>query len=103
VLFFKRISPSRANATMTKIVLSACLAFALASIMMISLRCNLAAPWLQYRQTCTGLNARWEAVAVLDIVSEVALFAMSLHLVWDLQTSITRKSKVVFAFALRLL
>ena len=70
---------------------------------MIALRCDLSHPWLWYGRSCSGLLVRWRAFAAFDIVTEVVLFGMSLHLVWDLQTSITRKSKVVFAFGLRLL
>lgn len=70
---------------------------------MVCFRCEFAEPWLQYNRTCDGLLARWKTVAALDIVSEIALFAMSIQLVWNLQTSFSKKSEVVFAFALRLL
>lgn len=103
VLFFKRISPHRGHAIVAWAVLSACLTFAVISVLLVALRCDISHPWLQYSQTCSGLAAHWKTIAALDISSELAIFAMSIHLVWDLQTSVRRKGKVVFAFSLRLL
>jgi hypothetical protein len=103
VLFFKRISPARHIAIFAWTVLGICIAFAIASIFIVSLRCDLSRPWIVYGGTCSGLLERWYAAIALDMASEVALFAMSVYLVWDLQTSFDRKARVVFAFALRLL
>lgn len=45
----------------------------------------------------------WQAITALDIATEVLLAAIPFWIVWDLQTQWTRKAKVVFVFALRLL
>ncbi|KAL9013964.1 MAG: hypothetical protein Q9173_001362 [Seirophora scorigena] len=45
---------------------------------------------------------RWDIIGAIDIVTEVALFAMAILLVKDLKMSISRKGFVVLAFGLRL-
>lgn len=45
----------------------------------------------------------WQTITALDIATEVLLAAIPFWIVWDLQTQWTRKAKVVFVFALRLL
>ena len=96
------MSPSRTRAITSWVTLSACVAFGIVSIAIVALRCDLTEPWLRYGGQCTGLRERWRTVAALDIISELGLFAMSLQLVWGLQTSLSNKAKVVFAFSFRL-
>ena len=103
VMFFKRISPSRTDAIFAWAVLGMCLIFAVVSILVVSLRCNLSQPWIIYVKSCSGLQPRWQAATAMDVVSEIVVFAMSIQLVWNLQTSFARKATVVFAFGLRLL
>lgn len=45
---------------------------------------------------------RWQVVASLDIITELALFFNSIYMVKSLQLSIQKKSVVVLAFGLRL-
>lgn len=72
------------------------------SVFLVALRCNLAHPWLQYSESCPSLAAQWRAIAAFDIITEVLLFALAIQLVWGLQTQFSRKTRVVFAFGLRL-
>jgi hypothetical protein len=46
--------------------------------------------------------ARWEFVGVLDCITEVALFGISVYLVWNIQMSMKSKTIVVCAFGCRL-
>jgi hypothetical protein len=45
----------------------------------------------------------WEGVGILDIFTELLLFALAIYLVYDLQMSIAHKAAVVAAFMFRLL
>lgn len=83
-------------------VLTTCITLAVISVFLAALRCDLSRPWVQFEMQCSGLSAQWAAVAAFDILTEIAVFAMSIHLVWKLHTSLARKSRVVFAFGLRL-
>ncbi len=92
------------------------------SVFIIAIRCDAAEPWIYINAQCTNLvshynlprpiivyllNAcqlvRWQVVAVFGIVTEIALFYMSIYLVQGLQLSLAKKSVVVLAFGLRLL
>jgi len=73
------------------------------SVFLSALRCNLSEPWIQFGDAkCSSLFAQWKAIAALDIVTEVGLFGMAVHLVWGLKTAFSGKFRVVFAFGLRL-
>lgn len=74
----------------------------LISILLCALRCDLTQPWIQFGAQCSSLYAQWQAIAAFDIITEVGLFAMAVHLVWGLQTAVSGKFRVVFAFGLRL-
>ncbi|KAK5114229.1 hypothetical protein LTR85_010294 [Meristemomyces frigidus] len=102
VLLYKRISPDRNHSMVAWSVLSACVTLGVISVFLVALRCDLSHPWLQYHVQCSSLSAQWAAVAAFDILTEIAIFGMSLQLVWKLQTSLARKSRVVLAFGLRL-
>jgi hypothetical protein len=45
---------------------------------------------------------RWKVIGAFDIIFELALFGMSIYLVWGLYTSLANKAVVVSAFAFRL-
>ena len=45
---------------------------------------------------------RWQTISAVDIATEIGLVAMSIFLVWDLRTSVSKKAVVVCAFSFRL-
>lgn len=47
--------------------------------------------------------SRWQAFAVIDILTEVMIIASIVFIVWTLRVSVSRKLAVVQAFAPRLL
>ncbi|KAF2724726.1 hypothetical protein K431DRAFT_300604 [Polychaeton citri CBS 116435] len=102
VMLFQRISPDRRHLMSVWAVLSVCITFFVISVFLVALRCDVSQPWIVYGQSCGTLIGQWKAVAAFDIISEVLLFFMSIQLVWDLQTPMVRKARVVFAFAMRL-
>lgn len=65
-------------------------------------RCHAAHPWIDITTQCTGLLARWQVVGALDIITEAALFLISVYLVWGIQMSMKSKAIVVCAFGCRL-
>lgn len=84
------------------VALSTTVVLAVISIFLVALRCNLSHPWAQYNGQCSTISAQWAAVTAFDVFTELVLFGMSLHLVWNLQTPLARKGRVVLAFGLRL-
>lgn len=102
VLLFARISADRFHKAVARGLLASCLVFGFVSAFLVALKCDLSAPWRVYGQQCSSLFAQATAVAVFDVVTELILFGISLLLVWNLQTSLKNKSRVVFAFGTRL-
>lgn len=51
---------------------------------------------------CHSLFERWQFIAALDILTEAALFSISLYLIWGIQMSLKSKTIVVTAFGCRL-
>ncbi|KXL42396.1 hypothetical protein M433DRAFT_358504 [Acidomyces richmondensis BFW] len=102
VLLYNRIAPDRQHSIAGWAVLGISIIFGICSVFLVALRCDLSQPWIQYGKQCDSLYAQWVAIATFDIISEVALFGLSINLVWGLQTSISRKMRVVSAFSFRL-
>lgn len=102
VLLFKRISSGIVHKKIAWVGLGVVGTTGVISIFLCALRCDLGEPWIQFGRQCNSLLAQWKAIAALDIATEVGLFGMAVHLVWGLQTAVSGKLRVVFAFGLRL-
>ena len=50
------------------------------------------------KDSCPGEEGRWQAMTVLDIISEVVLLALPINLVWSLQMPKRRKVMVLITF-----
>ncbi|KAK3687849.1 hypothetical protein B0T22DRAFT_140161 [Podospora appendiculata] len=99
---FIRLSPYRGHIFCANICLCMSTVFMIVSVLIISLRCDLHAPWIFIGAQCPGLLARWQAVAVFDVSTEVFLFAVSIYMAQALKLPFSKKAVVVLAFALRL-
>jgi len=75
----------------------------IASFFVIALQCNLSRPWAVTGENCSEMLLRWQAISAFDIITEVAIVAGSVYLVWGLQTLLSIKVIVVSTFACRLL
>lgn len=79
------------------------IAWAVASIFLIGIRCHPAHPWFDNTTAkCSSLFTRWQFIAALDILTEIALFSISLYLIWGIQMSLKSKIIVVTSFGCRL-
>ncbi|KAH7383048.1 hypothetical protein BKA64DRAFT_749130 [Cadophora sp. MPI-SDFR-AT-0126] len=101
-LLFIRLSPNKWHNLASYSILGISTVFMLISVFIVSLRCDLTQPWIFIGASCPHVSARWQTVAAMDIITEVALFSTSIFLVKNLQLSLYQKSLVVFAFGLRL-
>jgi hypothetical protein len=52
--------------------------------------------------SCPSEEARWQAMTVLDIISEIVLLALPVNLVWSLQMPQRRKAMVIVTFWTRI-
>ncbi|KAM7188890.1 hypothetical protein V8F20_010399 [Naviculisporaceae sp. PSN 640] len=98
---FIRLSPDRTHILLARICLGVSTFVMMLSILITSLRCDLARPWIFIGEQCPGLISRWQVVVALDIFTEVSLFAVALFLTLGLQLSVSKKIVVLLAFGLR--
>jgi hypothetical protein len=54
-LLFMRLSPGKNHIRASKIALISSIVWAVVSIFMVALKCNLSHPWVEYNQKCTNL------------------------------------------------
>ncbi|KAK5131889.1 hypothetical protein LTR08_000477 [Meristemomyces frigidus] len=52
--------------------------------------------------SCPSQSARWQAITALDVITELLLLALPVHLVWGLQMPRKKKAMIIIAFYLRL-
>ncbi|KAE8448817.1 hypothetical protein EG329_008819 [Mollisiaceae sp. DMI_Dod_QoI] len=99
---FLRLTPRRSHFLAIWATIWLSIAWVLISIILVAIRCHPQHPWLDTNSTCSNLFARWQFIGALDIILELALFAISLFLVWGIQMPLKSKSIVVGSFATRL-
>ncbi|RMZ86824.1 hypothetical protein DV736_g5951, partial [Chaetothyriales sp. CBS 134916] len=104
-LFFLRLSPLRSNRRIALQVIAVVALSAIAGIFILSIVCDFSRAWQYFTLegvTCTAPYNRWIGIAVIDIVTEVALAAVALKIIWSLQIRFSKKLGVAFAFLQRL-
>ncbi|CZT22712.1 uncharacterized protein RCC_08417 [Ramularia collo-cygni] len=52
--------------------------------------------------SCPSQDLRWQVVTAFDIITELVLLALPVHLVWNLQMPWTKKAMIIIAFWIRL-
>lgn len=102
VLLFMRMVADRVHQTVGWSMLAGCCMLGLISVFLTALQCDLSHPWLIYQHACSSLTAQSTTIAVFDIISELAIFSLSIVLVWGLYTKASNKSRVIVAFGIRL-
>ncbi|RAH49715.1 uncharacterized protein BO95DRAFT_479029 [Aspergillus brunneoviolaceus CBS 621.78] len=81
-------------------VMAGIVLWAVVSILIISLKCPFRHPWLI--DQCANILARWKAITVLDVITELSLLILSLYLVWPVRLTRMRKAGVIGAFGTRI-
>ncbi|KIW24311.1 uncharacterized protein PV07_10038 [Cladophialophora immunda] len=77
--------------------------WAIASIIASAFQCSLPHPYLITTSKCFSQEGFWDAVGVIDILTDVALMAIPIWLVHNLQLPVKKKIAVCFAFSFRTL
>ncbi|CAK7240420.1 MAG: hypothetical protein STHCBS139747_001859 [Sporothrix thermara] len=102
-LLLMRLSRDPFHGVMARVLLAASAIYFVVSVFVVSIRCDISQPWNDAVDGCpASIYARWVAVTVLDIITEIALFIGGLWLVRGVQLPWSKKSVVVVAYGLRL-
>ncbi|MCJ1472904.1 hypothetical protein MMC13_001553 [Lambiella insularis] len=89
------------------VVLGATIAWTIAAVLAVCLQCNPVQPWQTIdidtgELRCTKLVTQWAGIGAFDVVTELAIFSISIYMVWTLQMAFKSQAIVVIAFACRL-
>ncbi|KAK6382076.1 hypothetical protein LTS17_003961 [Exophiala oligosperma] len=76
--------------------------WAVASLLASAFQCSLPHPYLITTETCFSQVGFWDAVGVINILTDVAIMAMPILLVHNLHLATKKKVAVCFAFSFRL-
>jgi len=74
-----------------------------ASVFAVALKCDLSQPWIEYNAQCSGLLQRWQAIEILGIITECAMFSLAVHLVYIGRMSMSSRVKILLLFSTRAL
>ncbi|KAK5019803.1 hypothetical protein BJ546DRAFT_1076115 [Cryomyces antarcticus] len=99
VFLFLRLMPGRSHRIATWATVAASAAWAVVSILLITVNCDPLHPALRLTSGCADLFVRWEVIGILDIITEIAFFLSSIYLVARLQMSFKIKGIVILAFS----
>ena len=78
-------------------------AWTVASVLGSAFQCSFPHPYLITTNKCMSQVGFWDAVGVLDILGDLALMALPIWLVYNLQLATQKKIAVCFAFSFRTL
>ncbi|KAI1101870.1 hypothetical protein F4804DRAFT_314727 [Jackrogersella minutella] len=66
-------------------------------------QCSIPTPWDYINGTCINRRAWWTYIGVLNVVTELGIIVLYLLIIWNLQTSLSRKVIVLSIFLTRIL
>jgi hypothetical protein len=76
--------------------------WAFASVFASAFQCDLPHPYLITTAKCFSQTGFWDAFGVIDIITDVAIMALPIFLVYNLQLVTKKKIAVCFAFSFRI-
>ncbi|KIW20095.1 hypothetical protein PV08_00670 [Exophiala spinifera] len=98
LLLIYRLSVQRAHKLTTQALIAVTLLLGVIGFLLIALVCDLSHPWIFIGEKCSGVGARWEAIAAFDIFTELAAFAVIFYIVWSIQIARDKKMAIVTGF-----
>ncbi|KAF2112670.1 hypothetical protein BDV96DRAFT_580187 [Lophiotrema nucula] len=102
IFLYTRLSPRRDHHIASWATLAVSAAWALMSIILIATPCNPLKFWIDGPDRCPDIYTKWKAIGALDIITEFAIFLISVYLVAKLNMKTKSKVVVVAAFSARL-
>ena len=106
LVFLMRIQSKTQRSYLYPILISIYTILALASALVVTAGCLPASDYYWdfagNRKSCPSENSRWQAMTVLDIISEIILLALPVNLLWPLQMPQRRKAMVIVTFWTRI-
>lgn len=77
--------------------------WSLSGILALSFQCNLPSPWLIGEDRCVNQYALFVSLHVVNIVTDLMLVMLPVIMVFNIQTSLSRRWAVIALYLLRLM
>ncbi|CRL26708.1 DNA methylase, N-6 adenine-specific, conserved site [Penicillium camemberti] len=102
IAIYLRLTPRKRHKSILWATFGLSTAWIIMSVLIIAVNCQGNKPWVVPGEQCHNLFPRWQAIAALDISTEILLFTFCIALVWGLQMHISHKMVIMVSFAARL-
>ncbi|KAJ9640331.1 hypothetical protein H2199_005870 [Coniosporium tulheliwenetii] len=100
ILFVQRCGVKK-HFIATYVITAITIVWGIAALILIAVPCEAVMPWNSLDSTCSSLATRWTIIVAGDIFIEIALLALPVYLVWDVQITVSTKWAVITPFWLR--
>lgn len=97
------LSPNKSYRIPMLVVAGTIALWAFTAILVSAFQCSLPHPYLITTNKCISQEGFWDAVGVVDILTDVSIMALPVFLVHNLQLALKKKIAVCFAFSFRIL
>ena len=95
------LSPNKAHRFPMLVVGGFIAAWTFGSVLASAFQCSMPHPYLITTTTCINQVDLWEAVGVIDVLTDLALMSLPVWLVYNLQIATSKKFAVCIAFSFR--
>ncbi|KAJ5831698.1 hypothetical protein N7474_000009 [Penicillium riverlandense] len=102
IAIYLRLTPSKRHKSILWATFGLSIVGIIVSVLVIVVNCEGNKPWAVPGEQCHNLLPRWQAIAALDISTEILLFTFCIALVWGLQMHVSHKTVIMVCFAARL-
>ena len=99
--FITRLIPSPRNVLGSRLLMGTATAWGIAAIFSIAFQCDLPAPW-NTASTCRDLKAAYYAAGIIDLLTDLAITALPILTLWNIQMERGPKTTVMAVFIVRI-
>ncbi|ORY16635.1 hypothetical protein BCR34DRAFT_97286 [Clohesyomyces aquaticus] len=99
--FFSRLTCTTLHKVVVVILSAVIVCWTIATTLGVLFQCELPHPWEVFTGKCIPLLPYWVSVGVIDILTDLVMIILPIHIIWDLQMAPSKKSVVMFIFAIR--
>ncbi|KAF2471004.1 uncharacterized protein BDR25DRAFT_368735 [Lindgomyces ingoldianus] len=100
-MFLSRLACARMHKVVVVTLSGIIICWTTAATFGVSFQCELPRPWEVFTGKCIPLLPFWISVGAVDVLTDLVMVVLPIHIVWDLQMAPSKKAVVIFIFTLR--
>ncbi|KAI9712158.1 MAG: hypothetical protein M1812_006996 [Candelaria pacifica] len=103
IILTTSITPSKGLSVASQVLMGVIAAWALASFFALAFQCHLPSPWDFTPGRCLNQQAMYDAIGATNILTEVAIIALPVLMMWTVQVTTYKRVEVMLLFGVRIL